>query len=737
MAFQHHAHLFGKIWFHVDSGANILAVADRKCLGFFVPYPLPYKDVNGGIRFGIGYGIMFLRFPPHPKVYPVGPVFVSPDAVRNSLSLSALLRYCSFREATESMLSHCTFTDYWNNSFRTSCAHHNGLDFIQAEVITFDSSLLSKPSISALTVTSKKSLSQEELYKDAHLRLGHVNLESLSIMSRKQVIKDLPVLKKIPPIACRCCFRQNRKHIPRNPIDTTRPRIMSYFSVDFTFYSHLSIRGHNCAFILICKATGYPFGFSCAAKRPPVSIMQFFVRALRNLGFTPAIFKMDEGGDLAKSTDFCQALSDMGLIINSSGGNNKTGNGLVERLHQTLHQMTRSTLATFSQLLPSVLPLGIRIESFWDLCLGYMVQIKRILYSPHLGDSPYFVIHKRRPSLNDYPVFGSPCEVVMPNKDKARDKLNSASNEAFFVGKGSNSGAFLIWSPSNPTNLTRAHHVHINSAASFSHHDGLFQLDRSTDPRPPYKVLLRQLSSPFLPEEVFSYTLEVPIEGLSPLGLRIIDNEEWNIPKLESCVPGTLAYNIISPSHRRNMHIVSINGVEPITAQSAIELIIGARRLRSNKLRTIILELSKCKSRSRTAYEQLRGQFDAIPPIIATLHSSVLASHVAILPSPPIVPKLAHQAFSGPYGRNFKAATIKGYDDNANLGVYGAPKLRTELPPDTTILPSVLAPSIKEDHDFPHRYTFKVRHTVNGGGMEEGKDFKTSYSPVCAHGMNQ
>ena len=695
---------------------------------------MPYKDVNGNITFSEGYGIAFIRFPHSELIYPIGPVLVSPRTPRNTFSLSALVLSCSFKEATESMLSHCTFRDSMGNKTKVGCSVYNGLDYFQVEIVTFDSKA---PTISALTRKSISSLPDQAIMQEAHLRLGHANFETLQLMSKKGIMKDIPNLHKVHPIACKCCFRQNRKHIPRNPVDTSTPPPCTVFGIDFAHYSHVSIRGHTSAFTIVERTYHYPTAFPCPSKRPPVAIIRFFVTALQRLGFTPAVFKMDEGGDLAKSTEFCKELSDMGLIIHSTGGDNKTSNGIVERFHQTLHQMNRSSLSTLKVMLPEKLPLGIQIESFWDVCLVYMVQIKRVLFSKAIGDSPYFLMHKRRPSFRDYPVFGSPCEVVKANKEVERDKLNSASRQGYFMGKGNNSGAFLVWYVENPSKLIRAHHVHINEAKSFSIQDGLFQIKRNSDPRPNYTPYIKKLSSPFAPEDVVSYTLPVPLYDLSPLGLKIVDDMEWNCPKLEMCIPDSIAYNTLAPQHRRNMHIVSINGMEPITARYSIDLITAPRRLtrKSKEKQTVIIELSKRVSRRRTNYEQLRAQMDmtAMRPIIASSSGWVIASHMAILPEPPPVHKFIFQAYSGKYKRYYKAATFYGFRNNAILGVYGEPILKKDLPKDALILPSVMAPSWKKDFDILNQYMFKVRHTVNGSGMTEGTDYKSSYSPVCAH----
>ena len=607
---------------------------------------MPYKDVNGNTSFSEGYGIAFIRFSTDPTVYPIGPVLVSPDAPRNTFSLSALIISCAFKNATETMLSHCKFIDSNGRVTIVPCSVYNGLDFFQIEIVTFDDT---SAHINALTRKSYNSFPDQAIMQEAHIRLGHTHFENLHIMSKKKIMKDMPMLKKDMPIACRCCFRQNRNHIPRNPIDTSTPNHNTVFSIDFTFYSHLSLRGHNSAFTIMEKTFRYPYAFPCLSKRPPLSIVKFFVTALTNLGFTPAVFKMDEGGELAKSTEFCKGLSDMGIIIHSIGGDNKTSNGLVERFHRTLHQMNRTCLSTLDALITKPLPQGITIESFWDLTLPYMVQIKRVLYSRKLRDSPYFLTHRRRPSFRDYPVFGSPCEVVTPNKENARDKLNSASREGYFVGKGNSSGAYLVWYKDNPFKVIRAHHVHINEAKSFSIQDGLFQVRKSSDPRPSYTPMLKELSSPFDPEEVYSYELPVPLYDLSPLGLRIVDDEVYNIPKLESCLPDSIAFNVLPKHHRRNMHVVSINGIEPISAQSAIEIISGPRLTRTSKNTTVTIELSKRKTPTRTKVEQYKQQSEIFRPIIS--------SHEAILNETPPVQKLAHEAFSGKYGKYYKAAS--------------------------------------------------------------------------------
>ena len=260
----------------------------------------------------------------------------------------------------------------------------------------------------------------------------------------------------------------------------------------------MSLRGHNTAFTIVDQGSRYPFAFPCCDKRPPIAIMIFFVGCLKKMGFQPTVFKIDEGGELCKFTEFCKAMTEMNLIVHSTGGDNKTSNGLVERFHQTLHSMNRSSLDTLRSILPSSLPKGISIQSFWDLCLGYMVQLKRIVITSTMGDSPYFIVFKRRPKYEDYPTFGSPCEIITNQKDK----LVSTSRPGYFVGKGNNTGAFLLWSPINPYKILRAHHVRINEGSTGALFDGMFMTDKGQDPRLKRSIDLQVNTKAFCPEEI-------------------------------------------------------------------------------------------------------------------------------------------------------------------------------------------------------------------------------------------
>ena len=381
----------------MDSGANVFAFRDKSWLLYFKPKRLPYKDVTGGVNYSEGVGIALIRFKDTGQIYPIAPVYINPTAPRNTFSLSALKRFCGFPKVKETMMERCTFKDSKGIITDIPCYHNNGLDYIETEIIKIRKDENCQTTISQLTKVSRHQMPMNQRLQEAHVRLGHIHFDAIIKMSKKGIVENIPVIDKSYPMVCKTCFQNNRKRLPRTLTDNSRPPIMTRFSIDYMFYSHMSLRGHNSAFTIVDQGSRYPFAFPCCAKRPPIEIIKFFVGCLRNMGFKPLVFKMDEGGELCKSTEFCKAMTEMNLIVNSTGGDNKTSNGLVERFHQSIHSMNRSSLDTLRSILPPSLPKGICVQSFWDLCLAYMVQIKRIVINSKLGDSPYFIVFKRRP----------------------------------------------------------------------------------------------------------------------------------------------------------------------------------------------------------------------------------------------------------------------------------------------------------------------------------------------------
>ena len=117
--------------------------------------------------------------------------------------------------------------------------------------------------------------------QEAHIRLGRIHFGAIVKMSKKGMLENNPVIENSILMVCKTCFQNNRKRLPRNLTDHSRPPIMTRFSIDYMFYSHMSLRGHNSDFTIVDQGSRYPFAFPCCARRPPIAIIIFFVGYLQ------------------------------------------------------------------------------------------------------------------------------------------------------------------------------------------------------------------------------------------------------------------------------------------------------------------------------------------------------------------------------------------------------------------------------------------------------------------------
>ena len=118
-----------------------------------------------------------------------------------------------------------------------------------------------EPTISQLTKVSRHSMPMIQKLQEAHIRLGRIHFDAIVKMSKKGMLDNIPMIDKSFPMVCKTCFQNSRRRFPRNLTDHSRPPIMTRFSIDYMFYSHMSLRGHNSAFPIVDQGSRYPFAF--------------------------------------------------------------------------------------------------------------------------------------------------------------------------------------------------------------------------------------------------------------------------------------------------------------------------------------------------------------------------------------------------------------------------------------------------------------------------------------------
>ncbi len=129
-----------KIQFQVDSGANVFSVYSRHLLIAFFPAKTEVEAVNGDFFTSNGWGIALCRM--NGKQYLLAPVYECPNNPRNTFSPGALRKYSSFQKAVVDCHHEVIMTDHKNEKFTKPITEINGLDYIELQLLTFSSSMI-------------------------------------------------------------------------------------------------------------------------------------------------------------------------------------------------------------------------------------------------------------------------------------------------------------------------------------------------------------------------------------------------------------------------------------------------------------------------------------------------------------------------------------------------------------------------------------------------------------------
>ena len=277
----------------------------------------------------------------------------------------------------------------------------------------------------AIFINKLTKITEYELW---HQRLMHPGHQCMSAISSCAI--GVPKLHRHSLHNCRICKEMNvkktsNKHVTPN---SNVQRFGDRFQMDFGFmkgkHDNISLRSHdgyNSYLLIIDYYTRYLWIFLSKNKQPPLKVLHKF---LRTYGQRQGIrtIRTDQGGELARSSAFQEAITEAGYSIEITGSDNSAQNGIAERPHQTLANMVRAGIENA----------GLHVK-YWSDALLHAVYIKNRL--PHkrfdYKYSPYEKLTGLKPDLRKLRVFGSRMVTRKPGRRSPK------------VSKHSYSGIFL------------------------------------------------------------------------------------------------------------------------------------------------------------------------------------------------------------------------------------------------------------------------------------------------------
>lgn len=580
-------------------------------------------------------------------------------------------------------------------------------------------------------------------YIMVHLLLSHISKDHIVTMIKKKCYDDMPSMKKVHNMVCQCAICQLSKatRIPRGQLtDVSTLEPFKRLHMDFAFYSVTSIRGFTSNLTIVCASTSYPFAFPTKSKSSPLDLVRWFIETLRKIGRDPVFVRVDEDGALAKCSHFCELIVNLECVLESTGGSNSENNGKVERPHGTLANMMRASLYNAKYIFGDKLPKNMTVQNLWCFALQHSAYTMRRVYNRMRKNTPYFLVHGKRPSLNHLAIFGSRVVIVETKNQKMKKLTMDRSSFGYFLSFGNNVNNILYWTEDDPKTYNRAHHAIIDDVYTFDKLKSQFKLMSTTTDIPPdqdidksedFVDLVPLQDGPFPDDEIRTCTFALPPLGQS-IGLTLDDDNTYNLPYIVSTKPGTAAYDGIPSTYRQNTFILNINKEGPLNTTYAVKML---RTIQRSSTPNVMLDLVKRPAEARqTSLSISRAMFDQLPnlavhkPVINSIDPVIPDSHAHFITSAskPENPKDIFTCFKGPHRANWIAACKVAYHKNRKVAVFALPVPKRDLKDGTKVCKTKLVGEYKAT-DVPQIYELKVRDCTVGTSQVKGVDFPESY----------
>ena len=269
-----------------------------------------------------------------------------------------------------------------------------------------------------------------------HARLGHVNIETLRLMARKELVTGLPETM-IKTEACVSCLhgKQARKPFPQatvfrstNPLDLVHGDLCGPISPTTPAQKRYVL-------VLIDDNTRYMW--TALLKEKSEAFEKF--RNFKNLveQETQSKIKMlrtYRGGEFT-SHEFNAFCDKNGIKRHLTAPYTPQQNGVVERRNRTLMEMTRSVLKHMN--VPNEL---------WGEAVRHSTYlINRVATRSLEGKTPYEMLCLMKPNINHLKVFG--CICYARTETPGRKKLDDRTRMLVHLGTEPGSKAYRLLDP--------------------------------------------------------------------------------------------------------------------------------------------------------------------------------------------------------------------------------------------------------------------------------------------------
>ncbi|KAG7578131.1 Zinc finger CCHC-type [Arabidopsis thaliana x Arabidopsis arenosa] len=270
-----------------------------------------------------------------------------------------------------------------------------------------------------------------------HARLGHVGLETMKSMVKKELVTGMPSFS-VEKETCASCLlgKQTRR---------TFPQATSYRATNTLELVHGDLCGpitpttaaqNRYIFVLIDDYSRYMWTLLLKEKSDAFERFKRFKALVeQETGNSIKTFRTDRGGEFT-SHEFQKFCDDTGIKRHLTAPYSPQQNGVVERRNRTLMEMTRSILKHMS--IPNYL---------WGEAVRHATYlINRIATRTLVNQTPYEVFKGKKPNVEHLRIFG--CIGYAKSEAANLKKLDDRTRMLVHLGTEPGSKAYRLLDPS-------------------------------------------------------------------------------------------------------------------------------------------------------------------------------------------------------------------------------------------------------------------------------------------------
>jgi hypothetical protein len=250
------------------------------------------------------------------------------------------------------------------------------------------------------------------------------------------------------------------------------------------------IHGYKAYLNIVDRKSRYMWIFLSKDKEPPLQFLDLWFKqhGIGTRGINGCILRTDGGGELAGSHALRKLCDKHNYLIETTGTDASSQNGLSERPHRHAGKIIRALLDNAN------LP-----YTYWPYALIHWALIWNMTYHRSIDSIPYYILTGIMPNLNRLRVFG--CKVYAKQRGDRATTIANHFQEGIFVGYTATMDN-IIYIDIKTARESRAKHV-IFDESNFDRY-----------PMPPGARRLARKTGRLTPEEFTSGAEPPPISSI-------------------------------------------------------------------------------------------------------------------------------------------------------------------------------------------------------------------------------